>query len=414
MNIPFSPPYIDNTVIDEVVDTLKSGWITTGPKVKKLEQEIKNFTKANEVLCVNSWTSGAIMILKWLGLQQGDEVIIPAYTYSATALAVIHAGGKPVMVDVSEDFNISVEAIKKAITKNTKAIMPVDIAGFPCDHEEIMKLVTDNSINALFSPNSEVQKKLGRILIINDAAHSLGATYKEGTPIGSETDITIFSLHAAKNITTAEGGAVCLNLPMPFDNKELYSFFRRMTLNGQTKDAFSKKKSGQWRYDIVSPGMKINMADINAAIGLAQMRQYPELLSARKRIFNTYNLAFMELPWAIIPPSIKEGKESSYHLYALRIKDINERQRDAIINEISNKNVCVNVHFIPLPMLTLFKNKGYDIKNHPHSYKNYSCEISLPLYPQLTEDEVSFVIKTVKEAYEIINNSKKTYETVIL
>lgn len=402
MNIPFSPPFIDNTVIDEVVDSLKSGWITTGPKVKALEKEIKKFTKANEVLCVNSWTSGAIMILKWLGLQEGDEVIIPAYTYSATALAVIHAGGKPVMVDIGEDFNISVSSIKKAITTNTKAIISVDIAGFPCDYDEIMKMVTDNSINALYSPSSEVQKKIGRILVINDAAHSLGAFYKKQIPIGSETDVTIFSLHAAKNITTAEGGAVCLNLPIPFDNKELYSFFRQMTLNGQTKDAFTKRKAGQWKYDIVSLGMKINMADVNAAIGLAQMRQYSELLSARKKIFNIYDTAFTKFPWAIVPPSVKEEKESSYHLYALRIKDINEEQRDAIIDKISKKNVCVNVHFIPMPMLTFFKNQGYDIENYPQSYKNYSCEISLPLYPQLTEEEVSYVINTVKEAYETV------------
>jgi dTDP-4-amino-4,6-dideoxygalactose transaminase len=402
MNIPFSPPFIDNTVIDEVVDSLKSGWITTGPKVKALEKEIKKFTKANEVLCVNSWSSGAFMIMKWLGIQEGDEVIIPAYTYSATALAVIHAGGKPVMVDVSEDFNISVASIKKAITKNTKAIIPVDIAGFPCDHKGIMKLVTDSSISALYSPITEVQKKIGRILVINDAAHSFGASYKKEIPIGSETDVTIFSLHAAKNITTAEGGAVCLNLPIPFDNKKLYSFFRQMTLNGQTKDAFTKRKPGHWRYDVINLGMKINMADVNAAIGLAQMRQYPKLLSARKKIFNTYNTAFMKFPWAIVPPSVKEGKESSYHLYALRIKNIDEGQRDAIIDEISKKNVCVNVHFIPLPMLTYFKNQGYDIKNYPQSYKNYSCEISLPLYPQLTEDEVSYVINTVKEAYETV------------
>lgn len=402
MNIPFSPPFIDDAIINEVVDSLKSGWITTGPKVKALEEEIKEFSKAKEVLCVNSWTSGAIMMLKWLGVKEGDEVIVPAYTYSATALAVIHAGAKPVMVDICEDFNISVEAIKNAITSKTKAIIPVDIAGFPCDYEEIMELVTSDAVKALFVPTSEIQKKAGRILVINDAAHSLGAYYKEGIPTGSETDIAIFSLHAVKNVTTAEGGAICLNLPLPFDNKELYASLRQMSLNCQTKDAFSKSKAGGWRYDITGLGMKINMADVNAAIGLAQIRQYPLLLQDRKRIFNTYNNAFKKLSWAIIPPSLENGKESSYHLYALRISGITESQRDSIIDEIAKKGVSVNVHFIPMPMLSFFKDQGYNINDYPQAYKNYSCEISLPIYPQLKEQEVQFVIDSVKEAFETV------------
>jgi dTDP-4-amino-4,6-dideoxygalactose transaminase len=402
MNIPFSPPFIDDTVINEVVDSLKSGWITTGPKVKALEEEIKEFSKAKEVLCVNSWTSGAIMMLKWLGVKEGDEVIVPAYTYSATALAVIHAGAKPVMVDVCKDFNISVESIKKAITNRTKAIIPVDIAGFPCDYEAIIQLVTSDVAKALFVPTSEIQKKIGRILVINDAAHSLGAFYKKGIPIGSETDVAIFSLHAVKNVTTAEGGAICLNLPAPFDNKELYTSLRQMSLNCQTKDAFSKSKAGGWRYDITGLGMKINMADVNAAIGLAQIRQYSLLLAERKRIFNAYDVAFKQLSWAIIPPSLENGKETSYHLYALRINDITEMQRDSIIDEIAKKGVSVNVHFIPMPMLTFFKNQGYDIKDYPQAYKNYACEISLPIYPQLTDCEVGFVIDSVKEAYETV------------
>jgi dTDP-4-amino-4,6-dideoxygalactose transaminase len=402
MIIPFSPPYINDIVIDEVVDSLKSGWITTGPKVKALEVEIQQFSKAKEVLCVNSWTSGAIMMLKWLGVQVGDEVIVPAYTYSATALAVIHAGAKPVMVDVGEDFNISAEAIKEAITSKTKAILPVDFAGFPCDYDEIMQLVTTKEIQSLFSPTSSVQEKLGRILVINDAAHSLGAFYKNNIRTGSETDVAIFSLHAVKNVTTAEGGAICLNLPAPFDNNELYTNLRQMSLNCQTKDAFSKSKAGGWRYDIVGLGMKINMADVNAAIGLAQMRQYPALLSERERVFNQYNEAFSKLSWAIIPPSISNEKVTSYHLYALRINEISEIQRDAIIDEISKKGVAVNVHFIPMPMLTYFKEQGYDIKNYPQSYKNYACEISLPIYPQLTNDQVSYIIDVVIDAYKTI------------
>jgi len=399
MKINFAPPYIDDSVIDEVVDSLKSGWITTGPKVKALEQEIKNFSGAEEVLCVNSWTSGAIMMLKWLGVQAGDEVIVPAYTYSATALAALHAGATPVMVDSNEDFNISGEEIKKAITPKTKAIVPVDIAGFPCDYDEIMRIVKDEKIQALFHASSPVQEKLGRILVLNDAAHSLGAFYKPGVRTGGETDVAIFSLHAVKNITTAEGGAICLNLPSPFDNNELYRELRTMTLNCQTKDAFSKSKAGGWRYDITGFGMKINMADVNAAIGLAQMRQYPKLLQRRKAIFKTYNDSFSKYEWAISPPSQMDGKESSYHIYALRFKGVTEEERDAIIDEISKKEVAVNVHFIPMPMLTFFKNRGYDIADYPQSYLNFSREISLPIYPQLTNDEVDFIIAAVIESY---------------
>ncbi|RRJ89570.1 DegT/DnrJ/EryC1/StrS family aminotransferase [Paenimyroides tangerinum] len=402
MNIPFSPPYINDDIINEVVDSLRSGWITTGPKVKALEAEIKNYSGAQEVLCVNSWTSGAIMMLRWLGLKEGDEVIVPAYTYSATALAVYHAGGTPVMVDTTEDFNISVKGIKKAITSRTKAILPVDIAGFPCDYDEIMNLVKSKEILDLFQPTSEIQAKLGRILVMNDAAHSLGATYANGIKTGSETDVAVFSLHAVKNVTTAEGGAICLNLPEPFDNEVLYTELRQMSLNCQTKDAFSKSKAGGWRYDITGFGMKINMADINAAMGLAQMRIYPQLLNERKRVFNAYDDALNEEPWAIVPPAFVNGKESSYHLYALRIKDISEEQRDLIIDEIAKTGVAVNVHFIPMPMLTFFKEKGFKIEDYPQAYNNYKCEISLPIYPQLTQEQIDYIINAVKSAYKTV------------
>lgn len=400
MKINFAPPYIDNSVIDEVVDSLKSGWITTGPKVKALEQEIKNFSGAKEVLCVNSWTSGAIMMLRWLGIKEGDEVIVPAYTYSATALAVLHAGAKPVMVDSNEDFNISVDAIRKAITSKTKAIIPVDIAGFPCDYDAIMSLVKEEKYLNLYSAESLFQEKLGRILVMNDAAHSLGAFYSPGIRTGSETDVAIFSLHAVKNITTAEGGAICLNLPKPFDNDELYKELRQMTLNCQTKDAFSKSKAGGWRYDINGFGMKINMADVNAAIGLAQMRKYNELLTERKRVFDRYSEVLGKYDWAILPPSKIAGKETSYHIYALRLKDANEQFRNEVIDEIAKHEVAVNVHFIPMPMLTFFKNMGYKIDDYPQAYKNFCNEVSLPIYPQLTEEEVDYVLKTVISSYE--------------
>ena len=400
MKISFALPFVDDSVINEVVDSLKSGWITTGPKVKALEEAIKKFSAAKEVLCVNSWTSGAIMMLRWLGLKDGDEVIVPAYTYSATALAVMHAAAVPVMVDCGEDFNISVGAIRNAITPKTKAIIPVDIAGFPCDYDAIMSIVSGKEVLEMFQPTSPVQEKLGRIMVMNDAAHSLGAWYRKDTPTGSETDVAIFSLHAVKNVTTAEGGAICLNLPDPFDNAELYKELRQMTLNCQTKDAFSKSKAGGWRYDIVGLGMKINMADVNAAIGLAQMRKYPVLLEGRKRVFKMYDSIFSSCDWAILPPSERNGKESSYHIYALRIKGITEQQRDEIIEEIAKKEVAVNVHFIPLPMLSFFKSLGFDIVDYPQSYTNFANEISLPIYPQLREEEVDFIINTVIEAYE--------------
>lgn len=402
MKIPFSPPYIDEAVINEVVDSLRSGWITSGPKVKALEEEIKSFSGAKEVLCVNSWTSGAIMMLRWLGVKEGDEVIVPAYTYSATALAVLHAGAKPVMVDSGMDFNISVEAVRKAITAKTKAIIPVDIAGFPCDYEKIMALVQESEMIKLFHAESPVQEKLGRILVMNDAAHSLGARYSNRQRTGCETDVAIFSLHAVKNVTTAEGGAICLNLPKPFDNAELYKELRMMSLNCQTKDAFSKSKAGGWRYDIVGFGMKINMADVNAAIGLAQIREYPELLKERKRVFNTYNDAFSTCDWAIVPPSVDGEKESSYHIYALRVKDFTEEQRDRMIDEIAKREVAVNVHFIPMPMLSFFKSMGYDMNDYPQAYQNFKGEISLPIYPQLDSEKLNFIIDTVKAAYTTV------------
>lgn len=408
MKIAFSPPYIDDSVVAEVTDSLRSGWITTGPKVKALEDEIMKLSGSEAVLCVNSWTTGAIMALHWLGVKAGDEVIVPAYTYCATALAVLWAGAKPVMVDAGDDLNISVDAIRRAITPRTKAIIPVDIAGWPCDYEAIMGLVKEEEIKKMFQPSSEVQQQLGRIIVINDSAHSIGSRYggKTGTGAcpysGTQTDIVIFSLHAVKNVTTAEGGAICLNMPAPFDNKELYCQFRLMSLNCQTKDAFTKSKAGGWRYDIVGMGMKANMADVNAAIGLAQIRQYPQMLARRKQIFQIYNEAFAREPWALLPPMNDGRRETSYHVYALRVRDFTEEQRDRMISEISKSQVAVNVHFVPLPMLTYFRGLGYDIKDYPQSYRNYVHEITLPCYPMLTDEEVRFVIKTVIDAYHAI------------
>ena len=400
MKIPFSPPYITEAVIQEVNSALESGWITTGPKVKRLEELVCKYTKAPNTLCVNSATSGLMLALKWYGIGPGDEVIVPAYTYAATALAVIHVGATPILVDVESDFNISSKQIEKAITKNTKAIIPVDIAGWPCNYTEIYTVI--NNKKALFKPDNENQEKLGRILMISDSAHSIGATYNND-PLGMVTDITVFSFHAVKNITTAEGGAVCLNLPKPFSNQDEYDYLRCFSLNGQTKDAFTKSKAGGWRYDIIYPGLKINMPDVLAAIGVAQLPEYfDNTLRNRVEMYEFYHKFFETKSWAILPPYKSEDKKSSCHLYALRIKDISESTRDTIIKNISEEGVAVNVHFQPLPMLTLFKDMGFNIEHFPISYNNYKSEISLPIYPQLTKKELNYIVNTVSNAVESV------------
>lgn len=398
--IPFSPPYIDEDVIKEVLDSLNSGWITTGPKVKALEKEVGKLTGVENVLCVNSATSAMMLVLHWFGIGKGDEVIIPSYTYCATALAVMHLGAKPVLADVGTDFNININEIKKLITPRTKAIVPVDIAGYPCDYDEIYDIVNDEEIKKVFISTNEVQRMLGRILIMSDAAHSIGAIYKN-KPSGSLCDVSVFSFHAVKNVTTAEGGAICLNLPGKFNNEDLHNWLRLLSLNGQTKDAFTKALIGNWRYDIVYPGFKINLSDLCAAVGLSQIRKYTtDLLLRRKEIFKKYNEGLMGKEWAELPPAKTDEKETSYHIYPLRIRNVTEEQRDMIIEEINKREVAVNVHFVPLAMLKIFKERNYEIENYPVSYDNYSREITLPVYPQLSENEIDTILKAVIDSYE--------------
>jgi dTDP-4-amino-4,6-dideoxygalactose transaminase len=400
MIIPFSPPFIDDDVINEVIDSLSSGWITSGPKVKALEEEICNLTGITRTVCVNSWTSGAILVLKWFGVKEGDEVIIPAYTYSATALAVLQCGAIPVMVDITGDFTIDVKLIEQAITARTKVIMPVDIAGWPCDYDAINAISNNRIIQSLFNAESEKQNVLGRILVVSDAAHSIGASYN-GFAAGKLTDITIFSFHAVKNITTAEGGAICINLPKSFDIEEEYKLMKLYTLNGQNKDAFTKSQAGGWKYDILFAGLKVNLPDLNAAVGLVQIRKYDSyILKERKRVALRYQSFFSKSEFFQLPLLKDEIRESCYHLYALRIIDISEFQRDAIIEEITGKGISVNVHFIPMPMLTVFKNLGYKIEDYPESYDNYSREISLPIYPQLTNEQIDYICEVVLSSYK--------------
>ena len=397
--IPFSPPRIDKETIASVTDALESGWITTGPKTQLFEQKLATFLGANHVVCLNSATAGLQLILNWLGIKQGDEVIVPAYTYCATANVVIHAGAKPVMVDVNEDdFNICIDAIKKAITPKTKAIIAVDIAGYPADYNEIFKLVTDQKIQQLFNPGNPIQQKINRIAVIADAAHSIGASLK-GVKTGNLADLSSFSFHAVKNLTTAEGGAVVFNLK-DFNSSELQKQFKVSSLHGQTKDAFSKNQIGAWKYDVVEAGFKCNMTDLQAAIGLVELGRYEQTLQRRKTIFNAYQKAFSTKKWAKTPVFSSENKTSSYHLYMLRIHGINEDQRDLIISKIGEKQVAVNVHYLPLPMLSFYKNKGYTIEDFPQTYNNYKAEITLPVYYNLTDDQVQTVIQAVIDSVE--------------
>jgi dTDP-4-amino-4,6-dideoxygalactose transaminase len=394
--IPFSPPHITDEHINEVVSTLKSGWITTGPKTRLFEKKITEYTGCKTTIATSSATAGLEIVLRWFGVGNDDEVIIPVYTYCATANVVIHCGAKVVFVDVNPDnFNISVKNIRAAITKRTKVIMPVDFAGFPCNYDNIMSLVNEREIRAMFYPNNQEQKQLGRILILSDAAHSFGARYKNKMA-GNLADITVFSFHAVKNLTTAEGGAICFNLPSVFDHDQLYKFFNTFILHGQNKDALAKTQKGNWKYDIIMAGYKANMTDVLASIGLVEIGMYEkDILAKRKHIFEKYDQGLSNYSWAQLPVYFDNSRNSSYHLYPLRIKEISENQRDIIIQNIFDNNVSVNVHFQPLPMFSFYKNMGYDIVNFPIAYDNYSREISLPVFYELSEIDIQKVLKSV-------------------
>ena len=399
--IPFSPPRIDKKTTDAVTEVLLSGWITSGPKTKEFENKLSDYSGNAATLCLNSATAGLELVLRWFGVGPGDEVIVPAYTYCATANVVVHCGATPVMVDVNEsDFTINVKNIEAAITSKTKVIIPVDFAGLPCDYDEINSLVKKSTIVAKFHANSAEQKQLGRILVLSDSAHSFGAQYY-GTKAGTLTDVSVFSFHAVKNLTTAEGGAVALNLPKPFDNKAIYEKLRVLSLHGQSKDALSKSKVGGWEYDVLDAGFKCNMTDIQAAIGLVELERYDsENLPARKRIFDAYSTELSKYKWAQLSPYFNDTKVSSFHLFPLRIKGASLAQRNEIIEEISKKEVAVNVHFKPLPLLTFYKNKGYKMEDYPVAYDNYAREISLPVYFGLSDENVQTVLSVVIAAVE--------------
>lgn len=403
--IPFSPPRIDKKIVDAVSETLYSGWITTGPRTKQFEQMLTRFGGHKATLCVNSATAGLELVLRWYGVGKGDEVIVPACTYAATANVVVHCGAIPVMVDCGKDFNISVKAIEEAVTGKTKVIIPVDIAGFPCDYDEIYQLIKRTSILEKFTPVTGEQKLLSRILILSDAAHSLGAYYK-GKRTGNLADMTIFSFHAVKNLTTAEGGAICLNLPEPFDCTGVYSALSVKSLHGQSKDALAKSQGGSWRYDILEAGYKYNMTDIQASMGIVELGRYDsDMQVRRKQIFDLYSSLLSHYSWAQLPEYENEDKSSSFHVYLLRITRISETQRDAIITEILKREVSVNVHFVPLPMFSFYKGLGYKTEDYPVTYDNYSREITLPVYYDLTDEQVRTVVAAVAESVAAVTGN---------
>ena len=396
-NIPFSPPDISDGEINEVIDTLKSGWITTGPKTKELERRLSEFTNTPKTVCLNSATAALELTLRVLGIGEGDEVIVPAMTYTASCSVIYHVGAKAVIVDIAEDSHeMDYTALANAITENTKAVIPVDLAGIPCDYDKIFEVV--ESKKHLFKARGEYQEKLGRVAVVADGAHALGSTYK-GKEIGSVADFTTFSFHAVKNFTTAEGGSVTWKQNENFDNEELYREYQIYSLHGQTKDALAKTKAGSWEYDIVIPGYKCNLTDIAASIGLVQLDRYPKLLERREDIIDQYNKGFEGTRIKALSHSSEDYK-SCGHLYITRIESATFEQRGEIITKMAERGISCNVHYKPLPLLTAYKNLGFNIENYPNAYNYYVKEITLPLHTRLSDEDIAVIIENFKEIVE--------------
>ena len=393
-NIPFSPPDIIEDEINEVIDTLKSGWITTGPKTKELERRLSEFTTTPKTVCLNSATAALELVLRVLGIDEGDEVIVPAMTYTASCSVIYHVGAKAVIVDIQKDgHEMDYAALENAITEKTKAVIPVDLAGIPCDYDKIFEVV--NTKKSLFKANSEYQKKLGRIAVVADGAHALGSVYK-GVKVGAVADFTTFSFHAVKNFTTAEGGSVTWKENSNFDNEELYKEFQIYSLHGQTKDALAKTKAGSWEYDIVIPGYKCNMTDIMASIGLVQLDRYPKLLERRVELVEQYNKAF-EGSRVVPLVHYTATYKSSGHLYITHIKGATYEQRGEIITKMAERGISCNVHYKPLPLLTAYSNLGFDINDYPNAYDYFVNEVTLPLHTRLSDEDVKVIVENFKE-----------------
>ena len=388
-NIPFSPPDISELEIAEVVDTLRSGWITTGPKVKKLESLLADYVGTAKCVCLNSQTACAEMTLRVLGIGAGDEVITCAYTYTASASVIDHVGASVVLVDCQRDsLEMDYDALEAAITERTKAIIPVDIAGIPCDYDRIFEIVERKK--ALFKPTTAIQKAMGRIAVVCDAAHALGAE-RDGKKVGAIADFTNFSFHAVKNFTTAEGGACTWRTIDGIDDNDIYKQFQLLSLHGQSKDALAKTQLGAWEYDIVGPWFKCNMTDIMGAIGLAQFERYPAMLARRREIIETYDAALKPLGVQVLP-HYTDRHTSSGHLYLTRIPNITPDERQEIIVKMAERGIACNVHYKPLPMHTAYKNLGFDIADYPNAYAMFANEISLPLHTRLTDDNIAYIL----------------------
>lgn len=393
MRVAFSPPDITDEEIEEVSKVLKSGWITTGPETKEFERRIASYCGVNRAVCLNSQTACAEMALRVLGVGEGDEVITSAYTYTASASIIAHVGAKIVLVDTQKDgLEMDYDALERAITPNTKAIIPVDIAGIPCDYDRIFDIVEKKK--GIFTPSNKIQSALGRIAVCSDSAHSFGAVYK-GKIAGSVADFSAFSFHAVKNLTTAEGGALTWRSIEGIDDEEIYRQIQLLSLHGQNKDALSKNKPGAWEYDIVGTWYKCNMTDIMAALGVVQLRRYPEMLAKRKSIISRYDGAFRPLGVKTLN-HYDERNSSSGHLYITRVPGITAEQRNEIITKMAEKGVACNVHYKPLPLHTAYKSLGFDIKDYPNALANYENEITLPLNTTLTDEQVEFVIECFK------------------
>ena len=389
-NIPFSPPDMTEAEVNEVREAILSGWITTGPRTKELERQIANYVGVERAVCLNSQTACAEMALRLLGITHGDEVIVPAYTYTASASVVWHVGAKIVFVDVQPDsLEMNYEAVEAAINEHTKAIIPVDLAGIPCDYTRLFEIVERKK--NLFRPASQLQQALGRIAICADAAHAFGASW-HGKMVGSIADFSSFSFHAVKNFTTAEGGALTWRTIPGIDNEAIYHQVQLLSLHGQSKDALAKTQLGAWEYDIVGPWYKCNMTDIMAALGLVQMKRYPALLARRKAIIERFDAAFKPLGVEVLP-HYTEDHISSGHLYLTRIPGITTEQRQAIIVAMAERGIATNVHYKPLPMMTAYKNLGFDIKAFPNAYIHFANEITLPLHTRLTDEEIDYIIE---------------------
>lgn len=391
MKIPFSPPDITEAEIQEVAAALRSGWITTGPRTKELERRVAAYCGTERAVCLNSQTACAEMALRILGIGPGDEVIVPAYTYTATASIVYHVGAKIIMIDCQADsLEMDYDKVEAAINSNTKAIIAVDLAGIPCDYDRIFAAVERK--RGLFSANSALQQAMGRVAVMADTAHSFGAR-QSGRPTGCLADFSSFSFHAVKNLTTAEGGALTWNTIPGVDNEIIYKQLQLLSLHGQSKDALAKTQLGAWEYDIVAPWYKCNMTDVAAAIGLSQLARYEAMLERRKEIIGRYDSALKPLGVAVL--NHYNGKhQSSGHLYLSRIPGITLEQRNEIIIKMAERGVACNVHYKPLPMHTAYKNLGFDIKDYPNAYAHFANEISLPLHTCLTDEQVEYVIES--------------------